>query len=592
MKNIFYIRYMIKHEGIRTMLSLAIQLMIALVPLAQTLSISILVSNITKYVEGTTEIETCMVSVLVFVLVILAERVLLILRMTIDVKRSLNVSFNYKREVISRCAGLKYSVLEDCASNELIERVSRRSGERMEEGFSNIIGIASVLVKLVSLMILVSSINSICGVIMSVFFAGMIFLANKCGEESYRAFADASKCYRRARSFRLMIVNRELAAERTLYNYSTHINHRWDKCYSDGLSIDVEITKSNIAKMHAYASLVSIVLFGLLAILVIPLKTGEMSGAMYVSLTISMLQLLNLLMWNTNVYLEAYAKAGEYVDDYEQFCKLEQKDICVDSQNLIREIETIEFDNITFTYPGTQEPIIKNFSLILESGNTYGLVGENGCGKTTLIKLLTGLYDNYEGCIKVNGSDIRNLSTEQKCEVFGVLYQDFTQYHFSVRENLLLGNDKDVNDNELLEALEMVGLKDKFEACEIGLDTELGKLADQELDLSGGEWQRLSIARMLLRNNQVLIMDEPTAAIDPISEKKIYNLLEKNSKSRMSIMITHRLGATKSADHICVIDNGRLCEMGTHEELMSKEGKYAEMFYAQKEWYEEDEKTK
>ena len=216
----------------------------------------------------------------------------------------------------------------------------------------------------------------------------------------------------------------------------------------------------------------------------------------------------------------------------------------------------------------------------------YAFVGINGAGKTTLTKLLTGMYDNYEGEIRINGRNIRDYELSELKALFAVVYQDFAKYSITIRDNIALGDVNHLDEERIGRAVSLAGLKDTIHMLPQGMDTYLGKIKEGGVDLSGGEWQRLAIARALYNPAEVRILDEPTAALDPVAESNIYEMFGQISRGISTIFITHRLGAAKLADNIIVINDGAVAEQGKHEELMKMGGSYAEMFESQRSWYQ------
>ncbi len=250
----------------------------------------------------------------------------------------------------------------------------------------------------------------------------------------------------------------------------------------------------------------------------------------------------------------------------------------------------IEMRDVRFRYPGTERTILDGLSLTLEAGKRYALVGANGCGKTTVTRLLTGLYAPEAGCILVNGRDLREIGAEELRSLISVVYQDFARYSVSLWDNVFLGQEG-ADDGQVFER---AGLGPLVARLPQGVDTPLGKLAPNGVDLSGGEWQRVAMARSLARRADALctaavrILDEPTAALDPVAESELYASFEGLAGGATTLLITHRLGATKTADVILVLDGGRIVESGSHAELMHAGKLYARMYESQRYWYESD----
>jgi ATP-binding cassette subfamily B protein len=242
----------------------------------------------------------------------------------------------------------------------------------------------------------------------------------------------------------------------------------------------------------------------------------------------------------------------------------------------------IEFDDVTFTYPGGTEPAVRNLSLHIRGGELIALVGENGAGKSTLIKLLLRFYDPSHGAIRVGGADLRELDPESWRSRIGVLFQDFASYEFSVRENVQMGRPGEIaDDRKVLTALQDARSDWLLKKMPKGLDAKVGRLFEGGHDLSGGEWQRLALARIMYRDADIWILDEPTASLDPEAEAAIFAELKEMLRGRIGIIISHRFSTVRIADRIAVIEDGKVSELGTHGELLNARGRYAHLFELQ-----------
>ena len=253
-------------------------------------------------------------------------------------------------------------------------------------------------------------------------------------------------------------------------------------------------------------------------------------------------------------------------------------------------LHTIEFRDVSFAYPGSGHKVLDGVSLRVEKGERLSLVGLNGAGKTTLIKLLCRLYDPEEGQILLDGTDIREYDPEQYRAAFAPVFQDFSLFAFSVAENICLKDEKEITEEErarVLSLIERTGLERMTEKLPRGIDTPLFKFFDsQGVEPSGGEQQKLALARALYKDASVIILDEPTAALDPIAEYEIYKGFNDLIENKTAFYISHRLSSCRFCDHIAVFSGGRVAEYGTHEELVGKEGGlYAGMFEAQAQYY-------
>ena len=249
-------------------------------------------------------------------------------------------------------------------------------------------------------------------------------------------------------------------------------------------------------------------------------------------------------------------------------------------------IRTIEFEDVAFTYPGASDAAVSGLSLKIEAGELMALVGENGAGKSTLVKLLLRFYDADQGSVRVGDVDLRAMKPEDLRRRIGVLFQDYPSYELSVRENVMMGRpDAPADDERVIEALRKARSEWLLTKMSKGLDSRVGRLFEGGHDLSGGEWQRLALARIMYRDADVWILDEPTSSLDPEAEAAIFAELKENLKGRIGIVISHRFSTVRIADRIAVIDDGHVTELGTHEELLGAKGRYAELFELQARGY-------
>jgi ATP-binding cassette subfamily B protein len=245
-------------------------------------------------------------------------------------------------------------------------------------------------------------------------------------------------------------------------------------------------------------------------------------------------------------------------------------------------IDAIDFENVTFQYPGGTEPAVTGLSLHIRHGELIALVGENGAGKSTLVKLLLRFYDADQGSVRVGGVDLKTLDPDVLRRRIGVLFQDYATYELSVRENVVMGRpDGEVKDERVMEALRDARSEWLLKKMPKGLDAKVGRLFEGGHDLSGGEWQRLALARIMYRDADIWILDEPTSSLDPEAEAAIFAELKENLKGRIGIVISHRFSTVRIADRIAVIGDGHVTELGTHEELLRAGGRYAELFELQ-----------
>lgn len=303
--------------------------------------------------------------------------------------------------------------------------------------------------------------------------------------------------------------------------------------------------------------------------------------------------LINMIDQISGAVASGVANFGEmyehnlYIDDY--FEILEQPKLIKEPDNpkVFEKVvpPRIEFKNVSFQYPNGPK-VLKDVSFVVEAGENIALVGANGAGKSTIIKLICRFYDATEGEILINGVDIRNLKLSNWYRHMGTLFQDFVHYYLTVKDNIILGDPEKQDEKLVREAAKKAGAYEFIEKLPKKFNQVLGREYEDGEELSIGQWQKLAIARAFYQSSPLLILDEPTSAIDAEAEYEIFNNLEKEYKNKTLILVSHRFSTVRNANKIFIIDDGKIVEQGSHKELLKIEGKYARMFNTQAEGYQ------
>ena len=320
---------------------------------------------------------------------------------------------------------------------------------------------------------------------------------------------------------------------------------------------------------------------GILLLLFDSLMKGEIGVGAFAAVFASVDQMFEMMK---GLFERVRLLSGNFgrVQNYIQFMQMPERngtDIEISADT------DITMNGVSFSYPGAEQKAVDDVSLTIKNGETIAVVGENGSGKTTLVRLITGLYLPDEGDILYGEANTKTVSTRSLFENISAVFQKYQRYQMTLRENVGISDvDSIVSDTALDKISTQAGFDKGDNSFTNDYDTMLSREFDG-VDLSGGQWQRVAIARSFFRTHQFIVLDEPTAAIDPIEETKIYNRFADISKDKTAIIVTHRLGSVKLADRILVMKQGKLAEQGTHEELMEKTGVYAAMFETQRGWY-------
>lgn len=308
--------------------------------------------------------------------------------------------------------------------------------------------------------------------------------------------------------------------------------------------------------------------------------TGSITLAQLTIMTSLMVAMTWILIRVFENILEVM-KNAVFINNLRNFLSYEEK-IPQDQDGIIpnKAFETLEFRNVSFSYQ--DEATIKNLSFVIKKDQTVALVGHNGAGKTTIIKLLLRLYDPTDGQIFYNGHDIREYNLKEYRELFATTFQDFQIFGMTIKENILMGRHYEKADELVKEALKKAGVYDKVMTLENGIDTMMTKEFDENgAVLSGGETQKIAVARTFVKEAPMKIFDEPSSALDPIAEFELFQNIMKEATGRTMLFISHRLSSVKNCDIVFMLEKGQLIEEGTHQELLKKNGKYAQMYKKQ-----------
>lgn len=492
---------------------------------------------------------------------------------------------NLRPRLVDKQAHTVFSLLEDSATLDLIARVCGSAEER-------IMGIGNSGLRILRLG--VQTFGTLTLLAVHVWWMLPLFLlsaipiaavAYRGGQAIYRMDQVTTKLTRMQYDLSAILAGRETAAERTLFGYADHVNRKFAAAH---------LKRSNMVTKEIAIEEITINLCGLLlnALVVVavfallrPVGAHALSHGLYVALVGALVGLARMITGTVSRLVRDAAGQIAYMRDFTSFFALpetqdrEKKGTACGDASFAR----LEIRDLRFRYTPGSDYVLNGVNLVMEAGKSYSLIGRNGAGKSTLTKILLGLYRDFEGEIRINGIPIAQYGDAQLRRLFSIVYQDFAKYAVSLRDNITLGGpDEGLQDSIRLAELEAVVAKLPNKA-----DTPLGKIYEGGVDISGGEWQKLAIARALNANTPFMILDEPTASLSPMMEGKLYRRFADLTKGKTSLLISHRLGSTKLSDELFVLEEGVIAETGTHDALMAAKGLYADMFQSQRSWYDE-----
>lgn len=393
--------------------------------------------------------------------------------------------------------------------------------------------------------------------------------------------------------YRWLLTDRWPAKDVRIYDLSDSFKKRYDEEKEDYRKANARLDFSELKSKGITETIMRV---GELSFLIYAVKSCvkgiiTVGTVTYVvGLSVTLIKSLRDLL---SIVVATSANANRLMSRFFEFNEFEEQEpignFSIDS------FESLEFDNVTFTYPFMDKTVLKDISFKINKGDKVFLVGVNGAGKSTIIKLLLGLYQVDSGQILVNGIEISKYKKEDLNRVFAVLFQNFVQYSLSLRDNVALCNWENAYDeNKIVSVLKEVDLYDDISSRigKLGLDTPMTRKFDDEgLELSKGQWQKIALARVFYKDADVIVLDEPSAALDAEAEDIIFQKMGELSERKTSIMISHRISNARTANVIMVLENGRIIEKGSHKELISLGGVYSKLFNLQRKKYIKEDKT-
>ncbi|MBI9011349.1 MAG: ABC transporter ATP-binding protein [Clostridiales bacterium] len=488
--------------------------------------------------------------------------------------------YKLKPRMIKKLYSIDYLVYESAETQDLIHRVTDDGPQKFISVQRTILSLIRIIIQVLGIVYTLIPYMGWYAILVVSAVLPLIIVSSKGGKRVYAAEKQVGLITRKMNYLSDILSNREASHERTLFNYTTHVNNKYKQAHLFRSNYNTKALAKEVSRSKGINIILNLMILPLIFVLVQAVSRKQMSIGLFTSIIGSVMVLSRVLSGQLSELFLNLASHIEYAKDLHSFEILPENDGVHETVDEIT-FKSLIIKDLYFKYAKDDDYILKGINLELKKGQSYSLVGVNGAGKTTLTKILTGLYRQYEGEILLNGVDLKNFTYSQLRQVFSVVSQDFARYAISVKENIVF-DQSNAGVEDVLTSLEL----DKFiNHLPNKEDTLLGKVDSEGTDLSGGQWQMLAIARALFRQTPFVILDEPTSSLSPTAESEIYTKFLNFANERSLLMISHRLGSTKIADEIIVMDDGVIAESGSHEQLMDHNKLYANLFTKQRRLY-------
>ena len=589
-----FIRLPLKYIPYQAIFMILYAIIDALMPAYFAFVLANFINHALEIFSGEREFSKIFLSIILLVTYMVYIRFMPVIHNIISLSGRNKFNLKIREIILTKQISLAYMHVENAETQDLINRVSSNPDEQFFTGFNNLLSTSRLIITSFSLLIIIMTSTVIGGVGIMLISIPLFYLAMKVGKKNYEMGKESKRIQRRYNYLSSILTEREYSEERHLFGYSSNLQEKFAKLYQESYKIESNITMRDYINSKMGSIVTLVIIFVIILLLFPSLNNGSMDIGIFIAVINAIFGLVQGMSWRLINVMQNHARLQEYLKDINLFFELsEKKDASVVKNSSEKfDFESLEFKNVSFKYPGTKQYVLENCSFKLYNGKSYAFVGANGAGKSTIIKLITGLYDDFSGEILLNNQNIFEYDYAVIKALIAVVFQDFARYALTLEQNMTLGSSFKSDEMLLNDVIDKVGLVDLISGLTDGIQAPLGKIDKDGMDVSGGQWQRIALARLLYSQAKIHILDEPTSALDPVSESKLYELFNKLNKDKFTIFITHRLGAAKMADEILVIASGRVKELGNHRELiLKKDGLYAKMYESQKSWYESEERV-
>lgn len=489
----------------------------------------------------------------------------------------------FKRKIAEKAMDMDYKNTE---SSEHLDLMEKALDSAYDLSGSQITDLITYLLKLITLIYIMSTLDFWVALITITVVVIIYFINKKAAKINHKFDMEKSVSNRKKNYVEEQILDFRFAKDIRIFNGLDLLTGKYDSAIKENISVQRKQNRFNLGISLLKSFLNAGLYGGIYVYLIIKYSLGLVavsSFTMYVSAVSEFYSAIDAVFfmlidfYETNINLR---EMNSFLDAKDEICSSENISQC------ISEIHDVEFRNVTFTYPGQSEPTLNNISLKIKSGEKIMLVGENGAGKTTFVKLLMRLYDVDSGEILINGINIKKIPFKTYLKLIEPVFQDVNLFAYTLKENIAFDRSELIEENSCDQLLSDCGLDSRIQDLPEGLDSYYSKEFDESgINLSGGEKQKLSIARAVFKQGRILILDEPNSALDALSERNLFTGINKLGKGKITIFISHRLTASKFCDSIFVFNKGQIIENGSFKELMDSKSFFYNLFIIQSSHY-------
>ncbi|MHB1153520.1 MAG: ABC transporter ATP-binding protein [Eubacteriales bacterium] len=497
----------------------------------------------------------------------------------------------YKERMLKKLKTMKYEHFESEASAEIIDKAYNRAENSARHLWPMYVNVwLSSVIASIGIIGYILSIRWWLLLTVLIPFILETYIASKTNYNIYMELETYWKKERKYSTLGWYLRSRDFSRELKAFGNSDYLIDTYKDRLNERNRDYERYYFKNLRKILLGGYLTKIASIANVIILLILFVNGQMTVGLFIAMTGLMFGgIYSSLGGCAFIFKWAPFHINSY-DYYDKFFQLSDESEGTETE--LPDMFDIEFRDVWFRYPGTEKDILKGLTFKIKNGEKASIVGENGEGKSTMMKLLLGLFSPDKGEILIGGKKLNDYPLSVRTKIFGPVFQDFPKYSITIKENIGIGGIDEIGSDEKIKAAAKKGKADKFaEKLEKGYDTLLGRDFEGGVDISGGQWQRIAISRAFMGGKPILLLDEPTSQLDPVAEADLYNEFADMAENKTAVFITHRLGSTMITDRIFVISDGRIKESGTHDELMQADCIYAGMFNAQKQWYKKGEEA-